>query len=71
MHSGCMVYIALSPQGWRPCAHVISIDIFLYRIHNYTDPLSSGQRKRSLPSDKEVETLSKRPKEDVTVQGMI
>ncbi|XP_064398913.1 uncharacterized protein LOC135345417 [Halichondria panicea] len=32
------------------------------------DPLASGQRKRSLPSDVEVETLSKRPKNDVTVQ---
>ncbi|XP_064402940.1 uncharacterized protein LOC135348600 isoform X3 [Halichondria panicea] len=35
------------------------------------DYLASTQRKRSLPSDKEVETLSKRPKNDVTVQGPI
>ncbi|XP_064407588.1 uncharacterized protein LOC135352329 isoform X2 [Halichondria panicea] len=33
-----------------------------------TNPLASGQRKRSLPSDVEVESLSKRPN-DVTVQG--
>ncbi|XP_064407679.1 uncharacterized protein LOC135352420 [Halichondria panicea] len=33
-----------------------------------TNPLASGQRKKSLPSDVEVESLSKRPN-DVTVQG--
>ena len=33
-----------------------------------TDPLASGQRKRLLGSDKKI---SKRPKTDVTVQGMI
>ncbi|XP_064407614.1 uncharacterized protein LOC135352342 isoform X2 [Halichondria panicea] len=32
------------------------------------DPLASGQRKRSLPSDEQVETLPKRPKNDVIVQ---
>ena len=36
----------------------------------YTDPLASRQRKRSLPSKKEAETLLKRPKNDATVQGM-
>ena len=35
-----------------------------------TDPLASGQRKKSLPSDVEVESLSKRSN-DVTVQGII
>ncbi len=33
-----------------------------------TDPLASGQRKIFVG---EIETLSKRPKNDVTVQGMI
>ncbi len=43
-----------------------------YSLHCvHTDPPASGQRKRSLSSDKEAETLSKRPKNDVTVQGMI
>ncbi len=33
--------------------------------------LALDQRKRLPSSDKEVETLSKRPKNDVTVQGII
>ncbi len=45
----------------------ISTVLFLYCI--CTDPLASGQRKRLLSSDEEVETLSKRPKNHVTVQG--
>ncbi len=35
--------------------------------YSYADPLASGQRKRLLLSDKEAETLSKRPKNDATV----
>ena len=45
--------------------------IYITTLHNYTDPLASEQRKRSLSSDVEVETLSKRPKNDATVQGMM
>ena len=35
-----------------------------------TDPLAPGHRKRLLGSGEEGETLLKRPKKDVTVQGM-
>ncbi len=37
----------------------------IYSYTAYTNPLASGQRKRSLPSGVEV------PKNDATVQGMM
>ncbi|XP_064397861.1 uncharacterized protein LOC135344563 isoform X2 [Halichondria panicea] len=40
----------------------------LFTLYTALYKEETRQRKRSLPSDKEVETLSKRPKEDVTVQ---
>ncbi|XP_064407321.1 uncharacterized protein LOC135352082 isoform X2 [Halichondria panicea] len=40
-----------------------------FRPPHITDPLIPGHRKRLLGSDEEGETLLKRPKKDVTVQG--
>ena len=62
-------YMILIPTGPAfPINISVSSCICSYTLR--TDPLASGQRKRSLPSDKKVETLPKRPKNDVTVQGM-
>ncbi len=63
-------YMILIPTGPAfPINISVSSCICSYTLR--TDPLASGQRKRSLPSDEEVESLSKRPKNDVTVQGII
>ncbi len=62
-------YMILIPTGPAfPINISVSSCICSYTLR--TDPLASGQRKRSLPSDVEVESLSKRPN-DVTVQGII
>ena len=62
-------YMILIPTGPAfPINISVSSCICSYTLR--TDPLASGQRKRSLPSDEKVETLPKRPKNDVTLQGM-
>ncbi len=62
-------YVILIPTGPAfPINISVSSCICSYTVR--TDPLASGQRKRSLPSDVEVESLSKRPN-DVTVQGIV
>ncbi|XP_064407245.1 uncharacterized protein LOC135352042 isoform X4 [Halichondria panicea] len=46
----------------------VLLTLYTALYKHQSNPLASGQRKRSLPSDVEVESLSKRPKNDVTVQ---
>ena len=40
-------------------------------MYNYKDPLAPGHRKRLLGSGEKVETMSKRPKDDVITPGMV
>ena len=62
-------------DGFSVSTALFSIIFYSVRIataYIYTDPLASGQRKRLLGSGEEVETtLSKLPKNDATVQGMM